>query len=99
MRTPFNAMTGLISLRDRFVMGIIDSSVKQKPQLCTGLTDDADIRRQCKGNVLLRKFNIICSMYVKLALFRCYCLTMYLHSSTMVEPYKIHDKQTANYLS
>ena len=45
------------------------------------LTDDADIRRQCKmlniqGNVLLRKFHM-CSMYVKLALFRCYCLPMY----------------------
>ena len=45
------------------------------------LTEDADIARQnrvlcCQGNMVLRKFHM-CSVDVKLALFRAHCISMY----------------------
>ena len=45
------------------------------------LSDDDDINRQCRtlfvqGNIILRKFNM-CSLGVKLTLFRTYCSPMY----------------------
>ena len=49
--------------------------------VCNDLSDDTDIRRQCRslsiqGNILLRNFHM-CSLDVKLALFRSYCTPMY----------------------
>ena len=47
------------------------------------LSDDDDINRQrrtlfVQGNIILRKFNnIMCSLGVKLTLFRTYCSPMY----------------------
>ena len=52
------------------------------------LSDDDDINRQrrtlfVRGNIILRKFNM-CSLGVKLTLFRTYCSPM-LYSTTLVE--------------
>ena len=49
--------------------------------ICSDLTDDTDILRQrrclsIQGNVLLRKFHM-CSIGVRLALFRSFCSPMY----------------------
>ena len=49
------------------------------------LSDDDDINRQrrtlfAQGNIILRKFNM-CSLGVKLTLFRTYCSPMYTHNS------------------
>ena len=47
------------------------------------LSDDDDINRQrrtlfVQGNITLRKFNIMCSLGVKLTLFRTYCSPMHI---------------------
>ena len=49
--------------------------------ICSGLSDDTDILRQrrcltIQGNILLRKFHM-CSISVRLALFRSFCSPMY----------------------
>ena len=56
------------------------------------LSDDDDINRQrrtlfVQGNIILRKFNM-CSLGVKLTLFRTYCSPIY--STTLVELQKIY---------
>ena len=48
----------------------------------TYTSDDDDINRQrrtlfVQGNIILRKFNNMCSLGVKLTLFRTYCSPMY----------------------
>ena len=49
--------------------------------VCSDLSDDLDIARQCRqlyaqGNMILRKFHM-CNLEVKLTLFRSFCTPMY----------------------
>ncbi len=56
--------------------GVLVKQVDSVKYLGHFLTDDIDIRRQCRGNILFRKFHM-CSVPLKLKLFNYYCSSLY----------------------